>query len=385
MRRTRFRYPVTTLAGSSLKNFAAVTEGFHVEPQYWQKYLLSRLAAGILEPFNVVEQLLWKNRINSYNLKNPPVFIIGFWRSGTTLLHNLMCQDPEAAFTSTFQTVFPNLMLTQSWWLKPLVNNFLPARRPYDNVSMDMDFPQEEDFGLMNMQPTSIYKFFLFPADFDRIVREDLFPDQLTPERLGQWKAAYREMIMKAIHNTGGSRYIGKNPCHLTRTPLLREMFPGAKFIFIHRHPYKAVESMYQFVQTIFPGVQLQDVPPDFSREKIVILYKVMMEAFLEERKAIPSSEIFELRMSDFVRDIPGHLSKVYQHLRLGDFSKVSGKIEKFMTENPYPVHYSHPPGAMTAKLVDQFAPDIMDRLGYSKSDAGTALEEHSDNPYHSD
>jgi CTP synthase (UTP-ammonia lyase) len=79
-------------------------------------------------------------------------------------------------------------------------------------------------------------------------------------------------MIAKAIFNTGGTRYIGKNPCHLTRIGLLKEMFPEAKFIFIHRHPYKVIESLYHFIQSVFPGVQLQDVPPGFSRKNVVNL-----------------------------------------------------------------------------------------------------------------
>jgi hypothetical protein len=188
-----------------------------VEEKYRSKFILSRVAAGILEPFTQAERILWQKRIRDQRLKKPPVFIIGFWRSGTTLLHNLLCQDPEAAYTTTFQTVFPNLLLTQSWWLKPLINHLVPALRPYDNVSMDMDFPQEEDFGLMNIQPSTIYKFFLFPAEFDQIIDRELFTGNLSPHLIAQWQEAYRGMIAKAVFNTGGSRYIGKNLCHLTR------------------------------------------------------------------------------------------------------------------------------------------------------------------------
>jgi hypothetical protein len=294
MRRTKFSFPVTTLAGSTLKNISALYENHCVEPKYRNKFMLSKAAAGILEVFNQTERIIWHKRIQNHRLMRPPVFIIGFWRSGTTLLHNLLCQDPESAYTTTFQTVFPNLILTQSWWLKPLVNQFLPARRPYDYVSMDMDFPQEEDFGMMNIQPATIYKFFLFPAEFDRIIEDELFTGRLPSYKVSQWKEAYRSMITKAIFNTGGIRYIGKNPCHLTRIGLLREMFPDAKFIFIHRHPYKVVESLYHFILSIFPGVQLQDIPPSFTREKVVMLYKQIMDAYLVDRHQIPASNLIE-------------------------------------------------------------------------------------------
>jgi hypothetical protein len=372
MRRTSFRFPVTTLAGSTLKNIRAIHDDHIVEPKYRNKYLLTNAVAGIFEVFNFAEQLFWQKRIQNHQQASPPIFIIGFWRSGTTLLHNLLCQDPEAAYTTTFQTVFPNIILTQSWWLKPLINIFLPAKRPYDEVGMDVDFPQEEDFGLMNMQPLSIYKFFLFPADFDQIIEQELFTGKQPPQKIAQWKNAYRNMITKALFNTGGNRYIGKNPCHLTRTGLLMEMFPEAKFIFIHRHPYKVVESLYHFILSVFPGVQLQDVPLDFSREKVVRMYRTVVETYLHDREMIAPSNLIELKMDEFLKDIPGQLNKIYDKFGLGDFGRVSPEIEKYLKDNPAPERHPHPPTSDTIQLVNKHLSGIMNNLGYGIFEPGT-------------
>ncbi|MCX6246010.1 MAG: sulfotransferase [Bacteroidetes bacterium] len=369
MRRTQFRFPVTTLVGSTLKNIHDLQKFHTVERKYQTKLFLSKAVAGILEPFNLAERMIWQKRIREYWPQTPPLFIIGFWRSGTTLLHNLLCQDPEAAYTTTFQTVFPNLLLTQAWWLRPFINLFLPARRPYDNVSMDMDFPQEEDFGMMNIQPTTIYKFFLFPGEFDSIIEKELFTGSLPPEKVSQWKEAYQSMIAKAVFSRGGARYIGKNPCHLSRTGLLKEMYPDAKFIFIHRNPYQVVESFYRFIHTIFPGVQLQDVPPDFSRENAVRFYATIMNAYLQDRKKIPASDLIELRMDTFIQDIPGNLGMIYEKFNMGNYSRVSARVEKFRAENPRPSHNSYPPEPETIRLVDQYASGIVHELGYNGND----------------
>ena len=378
MRRTSFKFPVTTLAGSSIRNIAAMHDIYHIGPKYRLKFMLTCVAAGILEPFNLAERLLWQKRIRDHRLKNPPVFIIGFWRSGTTLLHNLLCQDPAAAYTTTFQTVFPNLLLTQSWWLKPFANRFLPPQRPYDNISMDMDFPQEEDFGMMNIQPSTIYKFFLFPGEFDNVIQRELFTDALTPEQIAQWKEAYLCMITKAIFNTGGTRYIGKNPCHLTRIGLLTQMFPDAKFIFIHRHPYKVIESLYHFILSVFPGVQLQDVPAGFSRKSVFNLYKKSMDAYFCDRDKIPASDLIELKMDDFVEDIPRHLNDIYAKFALGDFDKVSSRFNQYLDQNSAPERKPYPPTPETIGLVDQYGSGIMGKLGYLRN---TAVVSVSPNP----
>ncbi len=95
--------------------------------------------------------------------EEPPIFVIGFWRSGTTLLHSMLCQDKRAGYVTTFQGVFPNLVLTQKKWLKKFTNAILPKNRPFDGYAMDMDFPQEEDFAMMSLQPRSLYQNVLFP------------------------------------------------------------------------------------------------------------------------------------------------------------------------------------------------------------------------------
>lgn len=365
MRRIYFRFPITTLAGSTLKNIRDLQSNHTIESRYRKKFFLTKVAAGILEVFNLAERIVWGSRLRNHRLQHPPVFIIGFWRSGTTLLHNLLCQDPEAAYTTTFQTVFPNVLLTQSWWLKPFTNQYLPPQRPYDNVSMDMDFPQEEDFGLMNLQPSTIYKFFIFPAEFEQIIETDLYTEKLSPERISAWKEAYRSMIAKAAINTGGTRYIGKNPCHLTRIGLLLEMYPEARFIFIHRHPYKVVESLYQFMLTVFPGVQLQDLPHGFSREKVVDMYTRMMNAYFLDKEKIPSSNLFEVELDTFVLDPVGVLKAMYEQLGLGDFGRASAHMEKFLAKNPRPEHNAISPQDETVRLVNERAAAIMQQLGY--------------------
>ena len=196
--------------------------------------------------------------------EEPPVFIIGFWRSGTTLLHSLMCQDPHAGYVTTFQAVFPNLVLTRYKWMKRIANWALPKKRPFDSYPMDMDFPQEEEFGLMSLQPKSIYKIFYFPKDYNDIYETDLYFERLSDESRKCWEKEYLNLIDRAMINTGGERYLSKNPCNIFRIRTLISLFPDARFIFIYRNPYTVVESVYRFVNAILPGSELQHLEGGF-------------------------------------------------------------------------------------------------------------------------
>jgi hypothetical protein len=368
MRSKAFSFPVTSLAGSRVSNIISQIKVHDIHPKYYFKLGLTLVVASIFEIFNVWEKLRWGRKIRLQTVETPPVFIIGFWRSGTTLLHNMMCQDPNAAYTTTLQTVFPHITLSQGWWVKGAANLFLPGLRPFDNVRMDMGFPQEEEFGLTNIQPFSLYNFFLFPADFDAIVENELFPDMFTEKQLIQWQRHYRELVAKAMLNTGGTRYISKNPCNLVRLKLLKKMYPGAKFIFIYRNPYQVAESLYRFVLAIFPGVQLQEIPSDFSREKIVQLYATMMRYYLSNKSVIPASDLLEIRMEDFVGDKLGMMKNIYDALDMHTFEESLPAMEQYLRETEGYSRESYEIHPEIYDLVNKYAADIVEELGYKKT-----------------
>ena len=45
--------------------------------------------------------------------------MIGHWRSGTTLLHELLVLDPRHTFPDTYACFAPNHFLVSGWWMKP--------------------------------------------------------------------------------------------------------------------------------------------------------------------------------------------------------------------------------------------------------------------------
>ncbi len=257
-RNKTFKFPVSVLIGSKPANILKVIKGYRIDLRYYPKLILSFIVSAIFGLMNLWERLIYKKRSKTYRSEEPPVFIIGFWRSGTTLLHSLMCQDPRAGYVTTFQAVFPNLVLTRYKWMKRFANWALPKKRPFDSYPMDMDFPQEEEFGMMSLQPGSIYKIFYFPKDYNDIYETDLYFERLSDVSRNQWKKEYLDFIDRAMINTGGERYMSKNPCNIFRIRTLLNLFPDARFIFLYRNPYTVVESLCRFVNAVLPGSELQ-------------------------------------------------------------------------------------------------------------------------------
>ena len=56
----------------------------------------------------------------------PPLFVLGHWRSGTTLLHELLCKDDRFAYPTSYQTSFPHIFLTSEAIDSRLMKPFMP-------------------------------------------------------------------------------------------------------------------------------------------------------------------------------------------------------------------------------------------------------------------
>ncbi len=120
---------------------------------------------AMVAPFNSLAAALTEVRygraIDEVELE-PPVFVIGHWRTGTTLLHELLAEDPELAAPTVYQTFFPNTFLVApnlGAWL----GGMLAPTRPFDNVILGHDRPSEEEFALLNMGLGTPYQSLAYP------------------------------------------------------------------------------------------------------------------------------------------------------------------------------------------------------------------------------
>ena len=144
---TQFKLPpISTLAGSTLLNFFKVLLQGKASPKYYIK-------------------VFYKKRVSKLKFEKPPLFILGHWRSGTTLLYNMLCSDSETGYVTTYRSFFPNNLGSKLVFKSFMRKNTL-RKRPSDNVQLDVDFPQEDEFAFSNMQHNAYFNFFYFPERY---------------------------------------------------------------------------------------------------------------------------------------------------------------------------------------------------------------------------
>ncbi len=92
---------------------------------------MATLVNSLLRP---LQELLLARYLQRIQIKDAPIFIIGHWRSGTTLLHELLVLDGRYTYPTTYQCLCPNHFLISTRFLTKL-RFLLPGKRPMDNMS----------------------------------------------------------------------------------------------------------------------------------------------------------------------------------------------------------------------------------------------------------
>jgi len=330
-RKKKFRFPVNTLIGSSYSNFITITSKYRIDKKYHQKYYFTKWVCRILDLFASIEEKKQKEVLENFKLEHPPIFIIGFWRSGTTLLHNLLCKNPLFGYVTTFQSVFPHHVLWNQKWLKPLMAPLLPETRPGDNMAFDFDYPQEEEIAVGNLQSLSFYNFFYFPDDTDKIINESLLFKNVTEDKLDKWKQEYLKLIKMALFNTKGKCFVSKNPSNTFRIKTLLEMFPDARFIYLHRNRYDTLTSFRKFVHEVDAGITLQDYDHDHLDREMIRLYKLLHEKYEKDKSLISEGRLAEVGFQVFEGNKLKEIERIYNELGLKGFRKALPAMEKYL------------------------------------------------------
>jgi hypothetical protein len=258
--------------------------------------------------------------IAAAQLVGPPIFILGYWRSGTTHLHNLLSCDPSLTCPTSYQAMFPLHFVYSQPWGAGIFNVFSPGKRPMDNVALYGATPHEEEMALAALCGVSPYMQALFPATGDGAYSA-VDPAKLPPGALAEWQAALR-LFLKKLSFSKEKRIVLKSPPHLGRIPVLLNMFPGAKFIHIVRNPYAVYLSSQKLWRSGLAYSHLQKADPRKLEELIFSWYTELYALFERDRGLIPPGSLSELRFEDLETYPRECLENLYAELDLPNFGR---------------------------------------------------------------
>lgn len=358
------------LMGAQLKTLLAALKKYGGVSGFAFGHLLAFFGSALARsPFHMLEQ--WKLRnMDPLNELLAPVFIVGYWRSGTTHLHNLLGQNPEFGIITPLASGLPGELLTLATWLEPLLERGLPEDRGVDGVAVTPESPQEDEIPLANMQCMSVFHALYFGQHFKENFNYGVFGDGASQTEVEAWRQQMIYFLAKVAMHQQKQPLLIKNPVYTARIDQLLEIWPEAKFIHIYRNPYTVYHSTLHYYRKMLRMLSLQK----YSRKEIepVILssYPRMLNKLYNDTKSLPKEQFQEVKYEELdARPMPV-LEQLYSALELPSWEHAQSSTSRYLNKisgykkNPH--HYQ----PNLKHLIDQNWGEFIEKWDYSFPDS---------------
>ena len=331
------------------------------------------LALLLWVPWNSVlyriSEAKYRRAAEALPLKQPPVFVIGHWRTGTTFLHDLFSEDPNLAYPTTYECFFPHHFLLTENTLPKVMKVLLPKKRPQDDVPVGFDRPQEEEFGMLMLGEGTPYVTHAWPR-FGPADSDYLDFKGVSEADKKKWADAYMWLYRRLALKHGDKPLVMKTPANAARLKLLTKLFPDARFIYLSRNPLKVFPSTVKLWRALYSTQGLHNPPylDGWLDDYVLDMFARLTEDYEADRHVIPEGRLIELRYEDLIKDPIATLRDIYARLDIGDFAAAEGPMQAYLdAQKEHRVSEYEMPPELKRKVIDRLGPYI-DRFGYREA-----------------
>lgn len=272
-----------------------------------------------------------------------PLFIVGLPRTGTTLLHNLLAQDPDNRVPMSWEVMFPSPPPERAFYYSDpriaragrLMNGLdwlAPGFKAIHPVSASL--PQEciaiMSHAFISFQFQTTHNVPTYQAWLDR---QDLAPAY----------AFHRRFLQHLQWRCPAQRWVLKAPAHLFGIEALLSAYPDAGIIQTHRDPFKVMGSLASLT-SVLRGAFSDHVDPLKIGAEMTHRWTKGLEFALAARDGNPATNrrFFDVRYDEFVQDPLATVRGIYSHFGLKFSDRAEARMRRFLEVNPRGKHGAH-------------------------------------------
>jgi hypothetical protein len=341
---------------------------FRVAPIRWgMAIIVTGMAVLFNSPCAAAQKIFYGKRIRQTKLAGSPIFIIGHWRSGTTLLHEYLIRDSRFIFADTYACFAPEHFITSRYILRPIAALLMPKKRPIDNMEAGFDRPQEDEFALTSMGLPSPYRNIIFPNNPSVIDTEYLTLRNLSEEKRQEWLYGLDLFLKSLTYLSPDKRIVLKSPPHTGRIKTILQQYPDAKFVHIHRHPYSIFPSTYNLWMRLAKDEGVQRPKGNGLEDYIFDTLNTMYESLEADVELLNPNQFCDIAFKELTGGPVATLEKIYQCLQLEEFETVRPVFEEFAaTQKSYQKNKFDLSTETKEKIADHWH-RYFERYGYEK------------------
>jgi hypothetical protein len=259
-----------------------------------------------------------------------PIFITGLPRSGTTFLHSLLARDPSNRVPLSWQTIYPY----------PLAQD---RRRDGRAERVERQFRMFERLspGVESLHPlaaTTPQECTEITAHVFQSLRFDT--THFVPS-YQQWLIArghleafrfHKRFLQHLQHQSGKGQWVLKCPDHVFTLEAIKQVYPDARFVFVHRDPLSVLPSVAKLTELLRAPFTRKLDRHQIGRQ--------VSDRWLEGAGLIVSDmetqdRIAHVHYRSLIADPLGTVDRVYAHFGLSLAADARHHIEKFIRNTP--------------------------------------------------
>lgn len=234
-----------------------------------------------------------------------PLFVIGMPRTGTTVLHALLSQDPANRCPRCWECLLPHPASTPAdYYANPRIDQVRSEfAQLFDLIPdfkkkhfMEADSPQE-CVGITALNFTS----FQYLAQCHMPSYLEWFAHEADQVANMRWHKTFLQFL-----GSGGvrsTRWVLKSPVHLSRLRALFKVYPDARVVMTHRHPTKIVASVASLLTSVRSLYSDSEDSARTGAESLQV-WGSYIDRFLSDRQSLDKEDqIVDVQFDDFVRD----------------------------------------------------------------------------------
>ena len=306
---------------------------------------LNEIGVGVADD-GIVNDLATRLRIEAWRKDHPavaeqeirqPIIIVGQPRTGTTILLDLMAQDPAnrapltweverpvpAPQTATY-TTDPRIEEAQSQF--DLVNSFIPGFSAFHELGAELAQECVRIF-------TGDFKSMQHPLQFEVPAYNRWLLHEADMADAYRYHRKFLQHLQSEHHS---ERWLLKSPQHLWSLPELMAEYPDAIVIQNHRDPLKVIASISAL------GASLREMTTEhFEVTRLAEQYGediiLGLDRALEARNAgvFDSGRVLDIRYQDIRHDLVGAIGGIYDQLGWDLSAEAESRMRAFLAAHP--------------------------------------------------
>ncbi|MCB2209936.1 sulfotransferase [bacterium] len=299
-----------------------------------------------------------------------PIFIVGNFRSGTTLLHRMLAKDDRTTGMKSWE-IYIAPSITQRkvihWIMKvnrlighpidKLLNAFDKALREYSYMHPTGLREIEED-GQVFLHLWSSYNLYAF-FPFPELVHNYIYYDEEVPENQRRMELSYyQEVLKRHVYVNGGKRYISKSPTFSAKVRSLHEQFPDAKFINLVRAPKNVIPSTISLYTNHWRTYG--DPEEEYPQPESEVLLEQARYWYIHPHqylKRLPEDQYIMVQYADLVADPEATIKQIYRQFGMEmteDYAKIVHEESERAKQYKSKHHYSLQEMGLTGTKIDK-------------------------------